>query len=165
MPVIFLWPFSSMWEKGFFMDIQDLSSIQDGLKNGILYAFIPHALELPERPELSIFPFNVMFAKFKKENGVIIIGSAIYEPVLRSYMKEGTLYSMEYFNKYGPGSWLVIEYDALQMRYHGKKYVNGTMVGSTDGKEWKMFFIHFTALGLSNGERCYFEEIPPNISN
>lgn len=147
------------------MDTNNANQFQDAVSRGILYGFVPCPLAIPERPELNFFPFNVMFARYKTENGKTIMGSAIYEPLLRSYKKEGALCSMEYYNRYNSGSWLIIEYDTLKPSYCGKKFVNGMLIGLTDGKEWKMFFVHFTMLGLSDGEFCEFKELQSKNGN
>jgi hypothetical protein len=129
-------------------------NLQKNAKRGVLYAFIPNCLEINGRPELAVFPFNVVFAKYKKENGQTVMGAAVYEPDLASLKKTGEIYSMEYNNIYGGKNWLVIEYDANLKSYLGNKYVNGKSAGQATGIDWKMFFVHFTALGLSSGEQC-----------
>ena len=133
-------------------------SFEHSLRKGVQLAFIPHRLEIEDRPELNVFPFNVLFAQYKVENGKTISGDALYEPDLGSYKQEENVSSMEYHNIYGPANWLVIQYDKAKQSYLGKKFVNGESVGWAVGMNWKMFFIHFTALGLSNGERCELEE-------
>ncbi len=134
-------------------------NFEDNVKNGVLFGFIPHQLEITERPELSVFPFNVMFAKYKTEAGKTIMGSAVYEPDLASLKQEKDKWSMCYHNAYLGKSRLSIEYDLIKKSYLGKKFVNDALVGSAIGAEWKMFFVHFTALGLSNGEKCEFKTV------
>lgn len=136
-------------------------SIKDAPKKGILLGFVPHSLAIPGRPELGVFPFNVMFARSKVDkNGKIISATALYEPMLSTYKIDKKQCSMEYFNIYGHGSWLLIIYDYINDKYSGEKYVGEKLVGLADGKEWNMFFVHFTALGLSDGERCKFDDLP-----
>jgi hypothetical protein len=145
-------------EEGFFMDKKELDPFRDQLlSRGIFYAFIPHQLEIPDRPELSVFPFNVMFARYKVENGKTIMGSTVYEPELDSYVNKETKHFMKYINKYGGGGWLIIQYDSSDMSYRGEKFINEESIGKAWGSEWKNFFIHFTALGLSTNERCEFQ--------
>jgi len=136
-----------------------MESFEEQLKQGILYSFIPKKLEIEGRPELSVFPFNVMFMRFKNENSKRIAGSAVYDPDLNSLQRGADKWSMRYNNAYGGDNWLTIEYDVVNKSYHGKKFVNNECVGTTYGQEWKGFFIHFTILGLSNGERCKFEAV------
>lgn len=143
------------------MDTTSANPFQTNVKRGVLFGFVPHRLEIEGRSELNIFPFNVMFARYKVENGKIIMGNAIYEPDLGSFKQDGNVSSMEYHNAYGGNSQLVIEYDKLKKSYHGIKIVNGKSVGEAGGPEWYMFFVRFTALGLSLGEKCEFEEILP----
>lgn len=137
----------------------DTETTNDSVNRGVLYGFVPCRLEIEARPELYDFPLNVMFMQFKTENGKLISGTALYEPDFGSYKKESDVSSMEYRNKYGLSNWLVIEYDSAGKRYSGRKFIEGKLVGITDGNTWNMFFIHFTMLGLSDGERCRFEDV------
>ena|SRR3989338_9541830 len=134
-------------------------SFEHSLNRGVFFGFIPHKLELKDRSDLDIFPLNVMFMQYKVENGKTITGKALYEPDLESFKKEGEVCSMEYHNVYGGKSWLIIEYDCERKGYVGKKNVNEKSVGMACGTEWSMFFAHFTALGLTEGERCEFEDV------
>jgi len=128
------------------------------LSRGVLLGFVPHNLQIPDRPELGIFPFNVMFATSKNgENGKTISATALYEPMLSTHKLDRKQCSMEYFNIHGHGSWLLISYDLENNSYRGQKYVGEKLVGEACGKEWKMFFVHFTMLGLFNGEPCMFD--------
>ncbi|MDO8558058.1 MAG: hypothetical protein Q7S09_02605 [bacterium] len=134
-------------------------AFEESLKKGVLFGFIPHNLEIAGRPELSVFPFNVMFAQYGTKEGKNVMGSAVYEPDWATFKREGTESSMTYRNSYGGDGYLVITHDGKS--YHGEKYVGGKSAGSADGGlDWKMFFVHFTALGLANGERCKFEDMP-----
>lgn len=132
-------------------------NFEEKLEQGIFFGFIPRHLEIDERPELNIFSLNVLFMRYKVENGKNIRASVTYEPDLKSYKQKGQKCSMKYNNIYGGDGCLVIEYDMLEKSYCGKKIVNKELVGMATGTEWHMFFIHFTLLGLFNGERCKFE--------
>jgi len=127
--------------------------------------FVPHCLDIKERPELNIFPRNVLFADHGTRNGKNVMGDALYEPDLESYSRKRNRCSMKYHNVDGGNHWLVIKYDFLEKRYQGEKFVNGKSVGQAFGQEWNMFFVHITMLGLSVGERCKFEEIGLFIEN
>jgi len=137
-------------------------SFEDSLKQGIFWGFVPHHLEIEGRPEFNIFPFNVLFAQQTVKNGKVIRGSAIYEPDLASFKQDGEKHSMYYHNAYGGKSWLIIEYDFKSKSYTGKKIVNDKDAGMACSTKWNMFFVHFTALGLANGETCMFEEVGNN---
>jgi len=139
-------------------------NFEDSIRRGVFYGFVPCRLEIESRPELTNFPLNVMFMQLKIENGKTISGTALYEPDLGSYKKDGNVSSMEYHNIYGPTNWLVIEYDSSKLSYLGKKIVNGKFVVEAIGKQWNMFFVHLTAFGLANGESCKFEEIPSRVN-
>lgn len=130
---------------------------EERYKKGILNGFIPKHLKIHGRRELKFFPLNVMFARFKVENGKTIMGSAIYNPDLESYKKTDSFASMKYLNIYNPQCWLQIDYDKSNKSYRGEKFIKGLSVGFACGVSWDMFFIYFTALGLSIGERCEFE--------
>ena len=137
-----------------------INMTEDALKSGRSVAFvgfIPHRLEVPGRPELSAFPLNVLFVKRKIEKGAEISGSALYEPDLDTYRKDGDVSSMRYHNVYGTTSHLEIAYDEKNKTYHGEKFVNGKLVVSADGgDDWQRFFTQLTMPGLANGERCKF---------
>ena len=138
-------------------------SFEHSLKRGVLFGFVPHRLYIEGRPELTNFPFNVMFARYKVEDGKTIMGSVIYEPDLGSYEQDGDKCFMKYHNVYSGNSWLVIEYNGSNKSYLGMKIVNGESVGMATGLQWNMFFVHFTALGLANRERCKFKEITSRV--
>lgn len=121
--------------------------------------FVPHRLNIKERPELNIFPQNVLFASQGIRNGKNVFGDALYEPDLKSYTRKHNESSLNYHSVYGGNHWLVVKYDFLEKRYQGEKFVNGKSVGQAYGLKWEMFFVHFTMLGLSVGERCRFDEI------
>ena len=131
---------------------------EESIERGVFFGFVPHRLEIEGRPELGFFPFNVMFLQYKMEGEVRVTGTAIYEPDLESFRQESDVWSMGYHNAYGGTGRLVIEYYPEQKRYEGTKFVHGEEVGSAGGTEWNMFFVHFTALGLANGERCMFDD-------
>ena len=142
------------------MDKNMTDLTNDALGRGVLLGFVPCHLQLSNRPELGLFPLNVMFAKSKQgENGKIISATTLYEPMLSTYKLDRKQCSMEYFNIYGHGSWLLITFDQLDKSYRGEKYVGNTKVGMAVGPEWKMFFVHFTMMGLSNDEPCKFDYI------
>lgn len=134
-------------------------SIQDSINKGALFGFVPHYLQIQDRPELNNYPFNVMFSQYGTKDGKNVMGSAIYIPDLKSYTQLGEKSSMKYINSYGGNSWLLIEYDLSTKNYNGYKTVNNVSVGEASGPEWDKFFFHFTILGLTNGERCMFKEL------
>ncbi|OGM89729.1 hypothetical protein A2108_01275 [Candidatus Wolfebacteria bacterium GWA1_42_9] len=122
-------------------------------------SFVPQKLEVKHRPELSVFPLNVLFVSFTSKNGLRIMGSATYEPDLASFKKEGGKSTMEYHNIYGGDNRILLIHNGEQWSYSGEKFVKGKLVGTAYGAEWDMFFVHLTMMGLSAGERCMFEEM------
>lgn len=141
------------------LSTQDKEKFTEARRQGVLYSFVPKRLESKDKPELTNFPFNVLFAKYKQENGKTIMGSVVYSPVLVSYERIGSKCSMNYYNIYGGDHYLKIEYDTATGHYSGDKYVNGISVGAAYGTKWNAFFVHFTMLGLGDGERCEFKEV------
>ena len=129
------------------------------MKNHDFIGFVPYPLEIKERPELDVFPLNVLFGKFGTRNGKNVFGTALYKPNLESFKREENKCSMKYHNAYGGDCWLLVTYDLAKKSYRGEKFINGKSVGISDGLEWKMFFVHFGILGLTNGEKCEFEYI------
>ena len=102
---------------------------------------------------------NVLFSQFTIRDGQRVCGSAVYEPDLGSFKNDHGIFSMNYHNIYGGKSWLVIEYNAERKTYVGKKVVDEKSAGMATGMDWKMFFVHFTTLGLVKGERCEFVDV------
>ncbi len=132
-------------------------SLKEIGKNGFR-AFIPYRLEIDGGPELSNFPLNVAFMSFTVKEGKNVSGSALYEPDLSTYSKDGYTGRMQYHNIHGGDCRLVITYDEENKKYCGEKIINGTVVVSASGGDnWQDFFTHLTMGGLENGERCEFE--------
>lgn len=125
-------------------------------------AFVPHRLEIPNKPEYSHFPVNVLFASYRNGNGNgrLQAGSAVYEPDFKSYRKEGDRSSMLYHNIYANDCYLRIYFDEKNRRYRGEKFINGKSVSLTEGGDnWELFFMHFTMLGLVEGEECIVKDV------
>ncbi len=134
-------------------------SLKEIGKNGFR-AFIPYQLEIDGRPELSNFPIQVAFMSFMVKEGKNISGTALYEPDLLTYSKDGYMGSMQYHNIIGGDCRLVITYDEENKKYCGEKIINGkVIVAAYGGDNWDNFFTHLTMGGLENGERCMFEQM------
>jgi hypothetical protein len=128
--------------------------------NKTLYMFIPKRLEVTEKTEMSRFPANVLFVGFRKADGRLQAGSALYEPDFGTYNSEPGLCSMRYHNIYGGECYLVVSYHEENRLYRGEKFVNGKPVSVTTGTDnWLSFFGHLTMLGLVDGEKCKFEYV------
>jgi len=138
------------------------------------YAFIPKRLEIPDNPELSVFPFNIMFMSLANIDGNDTSGTALYLPDLESYTGSGKTESMRYFNQYQkadgghfktdarPASYdgqdyIDINYFKDSGKYEAEKYVSGQNTSTTVGGDWKMFFVHLTMVGLATNESCDFK--------
>lgn len=133
-------------------------SYEHSLKKGTRYSFIPNKLNIQKHPELKVFPFNIMFASFIKENNEVVMKHALYEPDLSSLKKESEKWSMYYHNAYQGNSWVLIEYNIKNRSYFGEKTVNNKSVGMAVGMHWKSFFIHLTGLGIEDGENVISNE-------
>ena len=132
------------------------------MDNGFFVSFVPRRLEFKDTPELNDFPFNVLFASFGTKDGASVMGSAVYNPDFSSFKKDEDKYSMQYRNGYGGNSWLHIDFDFKKKSWIGEKFVDGKSAGMAFGSEWQAFFVHFTMLGLADGEKCEFEDMPKN---
>lgn len=142
----------------------DKEKVKKAVESGISFSFIPRRLKIASSPQLSNFPFNVVFMKKKIKNGNLITGTALYEPDLDTFEKNDKIYLMRYHNIYGGDCYLVIAFDEIKKQHYGQKNINGRSVGFVDGeRDWKLFFINFTMLGLSNGEKCRFENLGEKI--
>lgn len=129
------------------------------LTNPMHFAYIPSPLAIDKRPELSIFPLNVMYVSLANIDGVDSSGTSLYEPYFASYRKNKRTQRMRYYNIYSKADYIDITYFIDKCEYIGVKYVNDTEIFTTYGKSWKTFFIHLTLGGLTNNEVCKFEPI------
>ena len=143
---------------------------EGSVKKGILFGFCPGHLEIERRPELWVFPQNIMFMKFRGGgNEPRVSGQAVYDPDLSTFHVDAGKWSMTYRNQYGGNHYVIIRLVTETLSYSGEKYVEGRLVGSADGivkgdanevaYGWNMFFVHLTMLGLTNGERCLFSPV------
>lgn len=121
------------------------------------YACIPRPLVLADRPELEVFPLNIMFMGFFNIDGVDTCATAIYEPFLPSYVNDDIIQSIRYYNARREEDYIAIRYDPITGKYEGDKYINSKLVRSAYGTAWKAFFLHLTIGGLNIGEACVFE--------
>lgn len=139
------------------MEIEEKTKAEDLMKSRC--AFVPNKLEIDGRPELSIFPFNVLFHGFAIKDNKLWSAYALYEPELDSYKEEDGKQKMKFTNKYGADCWLEIIYDKKEQRYEGTKHIGNDLNGQAFGRNnWNLFFIHLTMLGLGEGEACMFED-------
>lgn len=128
------------------------------------YAFIPKRLEIPDRPELSEFPFNILIVE--RLNG--IEAHVLYEPQLDGYESTDGVGCLTYVGKPQGRIFLLkpleadkacfleavrdmrgeikrsitVAYDAqskLRVAYALKDDQN---IGQAQGREWHRFFIH-----------------------
>ena len=90
-------------------------SFENNIKRRVLSGFAPCPLEIKERPELNVFPLDVLFMRYGTRDGKIITGTAIYDPDLETFKQEGEKCSMKYRNAYGGDCRLKIEYDAMKL--------------------------------------------------
>ncbi|MFC1649568.1 hypothetical protein ACFL2C_02515 [Patescibacteria group bacterium] len=123
------------------------------------YGFVPHRLEIEERPELSDFPFNVLFVNFFLKDNKDFSATALYEPEIESYSVNKEEKSLDYRNIYGHEDLLTIV--KRKKSWSGVKVIKNERVLWADGPKWNLFFAHLTMNGLSKGERCKFKCLYP----
>lgn len=115
--------------------------------------FIPHRLEIPDRPELNNFPFNILFGTVTlADNNVQRQETALYEPDFSTFTQDGVEQKMKYYNVSNPERrfWAEIVYDTNKQSYVGTKYRGDKSIGMAEGPKWDMFFVHLTLLGVGD---------------
>lgn len=127
--------------------------------------FIPKPLGLIDKPELSIFPLNVLIGRYTIRDGKQVLGSVLYEPDLSSLIldNEGSLILI-YRSRYDSRYYLKLLLDKTYKNRKCEKYKDLELLGSTHGiidwekqdESWNIFFRHVAMLGLDNGEKCSF---------
>lgn len=124
--------------------------------------FIPKSLKINDRPELSIFPLNVLIGRYTIRDGKKMFGSALYEPDISSFIedKESGIMSMRFYNKYNHDYWLEMEYEFKNKKRRCQKMCKGEQCGiAFGGENWNGFFVQVSFLGLYEGETCKFDEV------
>lgn len=114
--------------------------------------FVPHRLEIPDRPELNNFPFNIAFGTVTlDDNNTERQETSLYEPDLSTFTQEGAEQKMKYYNNLNLERhfWAEIVYNISDQSYVGTKYRGDKSAGMAFGKSWDMFFVHFTLLGVT----------------
>ncbi|MDO8466974.1 MAG: hypothetical protein Q7S83_02425 [bacterium] len=143
---------------------------KEAVKRGVLFGYCPQHLSIEGKDAMWMFPENIVFANFRDEpDGSRTMGSAVYNPDLRSLSKNKAEWRMTYRNLYGGDSNVVITIKIPALSYTGDKFVNGVLVGSATGilkgdevgvaEGWKLFFFELTLLGLAEGEQCRSEKV------
>ena len=116
------------------------------------FMFVPNRLEIKGRPELNNFPLNIMFMSVcKVDDNKLTELTVIYLPDFETYQEDDEEQKMKYFNSLDKSRkfWLEIIYSKEKGSYTGNKFCGKKFVGGASGKDWKMFFIHLTLLGVS----------------
>jgi len=122
----------------------------------LMAGFIPHRLDISDKPELSDFPLNILFGNFITINGVDMSATALYEPELNTFQCNGDEKSLTYKNIYGMGTLTVTKRND---GWGAIKTINNKFVRLTHSKDWKMFFVTLTGPGLCNGEGCFYKTV------
>jgi hypothetical protein len=129
----------------------------DDQNRGYCTAFIPHKLDIEDRPELSDFSKNILFATLFNSNGVVTIASSLYEPDLKTYRDEGEARSLIYKNIYNPDD--TVKIIRREDKWEGEKLIKDKRALWAWGLTWQQFFVQLTGTGLCRGERCKFETL------
>lgn len=114
--------------------------------------FVPKRLEIEGRPELNNFSLNIMFMSVcKADDNHQTILTVIYLPDFATYRENDKEQRMKYFNSLDKSRkfWLEIIYSKEKRSYTGNKFCGKKFIGGADGKEWDIFFVHLTLLGVS----------------
>lgn len=115
--------------------------------------FVPHRLEIPDRPELNNFPFNIMFCTITlADDNKQRDETSMYEPDITTFIEEDEEQKMRYYNILSKEYWVEIVYNTSNQSYVGTKYHSDKSVGMAFGRNWNMFFVHLTALGVASGQ-------------
>ena len=128
--------------------------IKKNNENPYFVGFVPHKLEVEERPELNDFSQNILFANFFQQGGFDMVASALYEPDLETYKEEDGSRTLTYKNIHNPDN--TIEITRTENGWMGRKTIADKRKLIASGAEWSSFFSHLTMNGLSKGERCKF---------
>lgn len=128
--------------------------------------FIPKTLCLADKPELSIFPLNVLMGRYTVRDGKEVLGSVLYEPDLSSltFDDEENLI-LVYRSCYDYRYFLKLSLDKTYKNRRCEKYKENELLGIASGtidwekqnESWDNFFKHVAILGLDNGEKCIFD--------
>lgn len=128
--------------------------------------FLPKPLRLENKPELSVFPFNVLIGRHTVRNGKQALGTALYEPDLSSLeIDENKNLILVYKNRYDHRYILKIYLDKSLKKRTCEKYREKDLVATASGildwekqdESWKQFFMQVALIGLDNGETCHFD--------
>ena len=114
--------------------------------------FVPSRLEIPDRPELNNFPFNILFCTITlADNDTQRQETAVYEPDISTFAEVGFEQKMKYYNNLNPERrfWVEIIYNTNDQSYIGTKYFGEKRLGMACGTRWDGFFIHLTLLGVA----------------
>lgn len=140
--------------------------------NGFV-VFIPKRLDIKDRPELTIFPLNILIGRYTMRNGGKVFGSVCYEPDLSTFFhdKENDIVYMGYYNPYNRDYNIALIFYIIPLEYEALKCVRGEQVSLACGKikndkdedGWRNFFIHVSFLGFEQGETCYFLDLEENL--
>lgn len=109
-------------------------------------AFVPKRLEIVERPELNVFPFNVVFASLKS------LSVAMYLPEFSTFEETDSSRKLRYYNTASRSWWLEIEYSKERENYMGFRFCEGESRGGAFGAHWGWFFSHLTMEGVLENE-------------
>lgn len=128
--------------------------------------FIPKPLGLIDKPELSVFPFNVLIGRYTVRDGKQMLGSVLYEPDLSSLKIDDTgNLLMLYRNRYDFRYYLKIYLNEGLTKRTCEKYRETELIATADGvinwekqdESWNLFFRQVALIGLDNGETCHFD--------
>ncbi|KKS39532.1 MAG: hypothetical protein UV02_C0067G0005 [Candidatus Kuenenbacteria bacterium GW2011_GWA2_42_15] len=114
-------------------------------------SWVPRRLQIPDRPELSNFPLNILFSTVcTGDNNTRTVELAEYVPDLSTFVENEAKQTMKYYNRLDGARhyWTEIVYDTARKSYFGTKYCDDESAGAAYGRDWNNFFVHLTMLGV-----------------
>lgn len=117
------------------------------------FMFVPHRLEIPDRPELNNFPFNILFGTICiADNNRQRQETSTYLPDLATFKEEDEGQKMRYYNSLNKEYWVEIVYNKSSQSYVGTKYYRDESIWIASGPKWDVFFTHLTMSGVASGQ-------------
>jgi len=120
----------------------------------ITFAFIPKRLDIPDRPELSDFPRNILFANTVQLGQYTDVHLALYEPDFSTFEAKDGQRQMTYRNSQGGDSQVRVIKEAAGY-YTGVRTINGVDKDISNGNDWKNFFLYLTLHGVYRDEAFF----------
>jgi len=127
--------------------IEELKKKEKEIKKNIIS--IPKKLIVKGRPELSVFPLNILFNANSDYKEIIY---SEYQPNFCSYHKTDGVKFLRYHNVKDYRYFVEIVYEEKEKRYIGYRAIGDDLKYTTYHNDWNMFFVHFLYNGILEDE-------------